>query len=499
MHHYSLPTLTAFFLAVGGILGIVSCLLSRVSEKLGVPIALLFLIVGMLAGSEGVGGIYFDSYSTAYTIGTLALVIILFAGGLSTHLAHLPSSIGPATVLATVGVVGVCGITAAGARLFGMSWGEALLFGAIVSSTDAASVFAALRGVRLKGRIGQVIELESGLNDPMAIILAVMMTANLMGTGTISWHAIPSLLYQLAVGGSIGVIVGYFAVVILKRTPISNASLYPIFTLCFALVAYGLSTFIDASGFMAVYLAGIAIGSGKLPYQSNINRVCDSLAWLAQVTMFLMLGLLIFPKELPGVAFRGMTLAFFVAFVARPISVFICLLPFRFNWRESLCIAWLGLRGAVPIIIAIGPILEAKPGSSEMASAIHLFNVVFFVVVVGSIIPGTTVHWFVRKFNLLEATDPEPAMAVDISAGVPLDAMQLTIYVRADSKVAGRSIAELNLPSDSVVMLLLRGKKMIAPRGQTLLTPGDHAYLFCPPEAESKIRALFEQDAPAAQ
>ncbi|HEX2224792.1 MAG TPA: potassium/proton antiporter, partial [Thermoanaerobaculia bacterium] len=335
---------------------------SRASSRFGVPVFLLFLGIGMLAGSEGVGGIVFEDYRLAFRLGTAVLVLILFDGGLNTPLSSLKQGLRPALALATLGVAITAGVVAVGAHLLGFGWPAALLLGAVVSSTDAAAVFSVLRasGVQLKKRVGATLELESGLNDPMAVILTLSFTALLAGEGDVD---VPSLLVevplQLAIGALLGVALGKAGRKLLQVSRLPVGGLYPVLTLALALLAFSVPTLLHGSGFLAVYLAGMVIGNGEIPYRTGIVRFHDALAWCGQVTMFLVLGLLVFPSRLVEVAPVGLALGLILALVARPVSVLPTLLPFRFPARETALIAWVGLRGAVPIILAIRAVSRA--------------------------------------------------------------------------------------------------------------------------------------------
>lgn len=492
MEEMEVIDLTAVALALGGGLLLVSSLLSRLGHRLGVPVNLLFLVIGMLAGSDGPGGIWFDGYDVAYASGTAALVVILFAGGLNTRVADLRGALAPATTLATVGVVGIAGLTAVGAHLLGLSWPEALLIGAIVSSTDAAAVFAVLDGVPLRRRVARTIELESGLNDPVAVILTTAATLNLAGTTLPAWRLGADIAVQLAVGALLGLAVGRLARWLLHHVRLSTPALLPTVTVAVALIAYGAAAQLGGSGFLSVYVAGIVVGNGPLPHQVTLQRFHESLAWLAQVAMFLLLGLLVFPSELPPVAGRGLALALFLAFVARPVVVTVCLAPFGYRWREIACIAWLGLRGAVPIILATMPVLMiGTPGAPER-DLIDEFDLVFFVVVVGAFIPGMTARWLPRLLRLEEPLPPAPQASIDITTSAPMRDEQLTFFIAPDSPAAGRALSELGLPPDAAIMLVVRGSALIAPRGATRLQAGDHAFVLCPPPRVAAVAALFD-------
>ena len=483
---------TAVVLAAAGVLLLVSSLLSRVGSRLGVPVTLLFLIIGMLAGSDGPGHIAFDRFDLAYLAGTSALVIILFAGGLNTELRHLRRVLVPAGVLATVGVLGIAGLTALGAHLLiGKTWSEALLIGAIVSSTDAAAVLVLLDGVPLRRRIRQTLEAESGLNDPVAVILTLAATLNNAGTGTLSWALVPQMAGQLVVGAVLGIAIGGAGRWLMQHIRLSTPALFPVVTLAVALIAYGVPTQVHGSGFLAVYVAGIVIGNGAIPYRLNLVRFHDSLAWLAQIAMFLMLGLLVFPSHLVGVAGSGLVLALYLAIVARPLVVTACLLPFGYSWREVACIAWLGLRGAMPIILATVPVLMSDNPATPAREVVDEFDLIFFIVVVGSFVPGMTVRWLPRLLGLEESLPPQPVAEVDITSSLPIRDAQLTLFIGPDSPVAGRTVAELGLPLDAAVMLIVRNEEIIAPRGHTDLLVGDHAFVLCHAGSAAAVRERF--------
>jgi cell volume regulation protein A len=387
-----IPALTNLTMAIGGVLVAVSCLFSRVSARWGIPVSILFLAVGMLTGVDGPGGIVFREFSLCYVVGTVALAAVLFAGGLQTPLHSLRDALGPASVLATVGVVGIAALTALVARAVGLPWEEAWLVGAIVSSTDASAVFTVLHGVTLPRRVAHTIELESGLNDPVAVILTLVMTSRLLGQDVGFGEMAVDVAAQLAIGGIFGLALGLLGQATLRHFALSNAALNPVLTLGFALAAFGVPAALGGSGFLAVYLAGIVVGNANLPQREHLVHVHDSLSWLAQVGMFLLLGLLVNPSELPRVALTGLAIALGLAFVVRPAVVMACLAPFRFELRERLFIAWVGLRGAVPIVMATLPVLASNGETRQTAEALDVFDIVFFVVLVSAIIPGATVQ-----------------------------------------------------------------------------------------------------------
>ncbi len=482
------PAATALLLATCGLLLGASVLLSRASQRIGVPIALLFLLVGMLAGGEGIGRIAFDDYGLAFRLGSLALSLILFDGGLNTPLREVRSAWAPAGLLATVGVALTGALMAALARLWGLSWPEALLLGAVVSSTDAASVFAVLRGsgLSLKRRVGVTLEVESGLNDPVAVILTTALSYNLLHPGVMQgWRVGADVLLQLALGAAAGWAIGMAGRHLLGRLRLVSGGLYPAFTLALALLAFGVATLIHGSGFLSVYLAGLVLGNGPLPYRPALLRVHDALAWLAQIGMFLVLGLLVFPSRLAAVAAPGVGLALLLAVVVRPLVAAACLAPFRYGWRESLYIGWVGLRGAVPVVLATFPVLLAAPGAER------LFHLVFFIVVANALVPGATVSWVTRRLGLQAAQTPAPQAVLAIESRQQLRGDLLSFYVDEALVVAGVPLEELDFPEGSSVMLVVRGDQLLPAKGSTVLQPGDHVYIVAQPEDRGLIQLMF--------
>ncbi|HVE80303.1 MAG TPA: potassium/proton antiporter, partial [Gemmatimonadaceae bacterium] len=440
------PFATALLFATLGALLAVSVLFSRASQRASVPVALIFLAIGMLAGSEGIGGIAFEDYRLAFRLGTVALVLILFDGGLNTPASVVRRYIGPATVLATLGVVGTAVLLALGARWLGFPWPVALLLGAVVSSTDAAAVFAVLRnsGTQLKRRVGVTLEVESGINDPMAVILTTVLTANLVkGDPTLGWHLPLEIAREFVLGAAFGAGLGFGGRFVLARVRLSAGGLYAAFSLALALLAFSLPTLVDGSGFLAVYIAAVILGNGELPYRASLLRVHDALAWLSQIAMFLVLGLLVFPSRLAEVAGVGLILAVLLAFVARPLVVAVCLAPFRYPWVDITYIGWVGLRGAVPIILATYPVLFGVPGGET------IFDIVFFIVVVQALVPGGTVGWVTRRLNLESGDPPSPAAVLEIESLRPLKGDLQSFYVDELLAVNGVRVGDLPFPEGS--------------------------------------------------
>ena len=449
---------------------------------------LLFLVLGMLGGSEGVGGIDFDNYEVTVRVGTMALVLILFDGGLNTSVGAVRQVLYPATMLATVGVALTAGLVAVVARLFGLPWGAALLLGAVVSSTDAAAVFAVLRGGRLQlePRLGRTLEVESCINDPMAVILTTALIQGMQGSADFKWHTLLwSVPLQLAVGAGVGFAFGLLARLLLRRVRLTTSGLYPALTLAMAFLSFGVATLAHGSGFLAVFVTAVVLGNGELPFRSGLTRIHDALAWLSQIGMFLMLGLLVFPSRLLSVAPVGVAVGLAVAFLARPLAVLLCLLPFRYPSKHLAYVSWVGLRGAVPIILATFPVLAGVPGAER------LFDLVFFIVVVSSFLPGATIRLVTRRLHLTVPEKPAPPAVVEINAVHPLNGEITSFYVDPALAVSGATLADIEFPPGASVVLVVRGNELVPAKGNTTLMPGDHAYVFFRPEDRPFVELLF--------
>jgi cell volume regulation protein A len=481
------PHATAVFFMVVALLLAVSALVSHATQRLRVPAGLIFLAIGMLAGSEGVGGIAFDDYPFAFRIGSAALALILFDGGLNTPVETLRRSLAPAGLLATVGVVGTMVIVAIVANWLGLPWSASFLLGAIVSSTDAAAVFAVLRsnGIQLKHRVGGALEVESGINDPVAVILTTLLTRQLLGERVSVWLAALDVLREIAIGAVLGVAIGGGARWLLARTRLPASGLYSVMTLATALLAFSLPTLMHGSGFLGVYVAAVALGAGRVPYGTALRRIHDSLAWLGQVVMFLVLGMLVYPSKLVEAAWIGTIVGLALTFVARPVMVALCLVPLRFPRNDVLYVGWVGLRGAVPIILATFPVLAGAPGAAR------LFNIVFFIVVLNAFLPGTTVPWLTRRLELESQEPPPPEAVLTIESFDRLDGELLSYYVDEALPVAGMMLHELPFPEGAAVTMIVRGRELIAPKGDTRLEVGDHAYVLTKPDGVGMVQLLF--------
>ena len=480
-------TTTALLLTIFGTLLVASAALSRTLERAGIPVALLFLGLGMLAGEEGLFGIPFEDYHFSLMMGTIALVFIVFDGGFNTSFASIRESLKPALVLATLGVLITAGLTAVFAKWIGLSWGESMLLGAVVSSTDAATVFAVMRGSKLalKRRVGKTLELESGLNDAVAVLLTVGATQALATNERPSVTVLWDVPVQLILGCVIGYGLGVIGRVLLKRVRLSTGGLFVVITLGLALFSFGIATVAGGSGFLAVFVTAAVIGNAHIPYRAGLRHIHDAVAWLSQVSMFLMLGFLVFPSRILSVAGPVLLLAVFLAFVARPVAVAICLIPFRYPAREIGYIGWVGLRGAVPIILATYPVLVG------VSSASRVFDLVFFLVVLNALIPGATVRSVTRWFGLEVPPTPAPLATLELSSLGPLSGELLSFHITSSVLAEGVAIRDLGLPENTSIALIVRGSDLVSPRGSTVLQSDDQVYVSTSSEARPLLTLLL--------
>ena len=430
-------------LLIGSILMLLSIISSKFSTRLGMPVLVIFLALGMLAGSDGIGGIAFENYQIAHAIGTVALAIILFDGGMRSPLSSLKIAWQPSAVLATLGVLLTsAGTGVAAAYLLDLPLLEGFLLGSIVGSTDAAAVFSLLRsaGIRLRQRLSATLEIESGANDPMAIFLTVGILQVLTGQIPFGPSLLTLLLTQMGIGLAVGLGVGRLAVILNHRINLAAAGLYPLLAVACGLLAFGVSALLQGSGHLAIYVAGVVLGNSKQVFQRGTLLFHDGLAWGSQITMFVVLGLLSTPSQIIKVAGPSILLAGALIFIVRPLAVVPLLLPFRFNWREITLISWVGLKGAVPIILATYPLLYG------LASGPLLFNVVFFVVLLSAILQGSTLPLAARWLKLEIPPVPEPPLSLEISSLRDVDAEIVDYPVHQGSRAANRLVRDLALP-----------------------------------------------------
>ena len=457
-------------LLIGSILVLVSVAVSRVSENLGVPALLLFLGIGMLAGSEGPGGIYFDDPGLAQSVGIIALTIILFSGGLDTRWRDVKPVIWQAASLATLGVfttalaVGVFASYALGGSLL-----SGMLLGAIVSSTDAAAVFATLRSknVSLRGQLKPLLELESGSNDPMAVFLTIGILQLLMNDRTEVISVVGLFVLQMGLGAAFGLGFGKVMVLALNRMRHAYEGLYPVTALAFAALTYALTATLGGSGFLAVYIAGMIAAESEFVHKKSLLRFFDGLAWLSQITMFVTLGLLVFPSRIVPVLGVGLLVSLFLMFFARPVSVFISLFLAKLHWKEKMFVSWVGLRGSVPVVLATFPFIAGYPGADVV------FNIVFFIVLTSALLQGWSIPGVARFLGVDAPLERTRRYPIEFAPVKGVDTQLVDLIVPYDSLAVGSSIVELKLPRDSLIVLISRADDFLVPSGGTILQAGD--------------------------
>ncbi|QES42122.1 potassium/proton antiporter [Streptomyces venezuelae] len=458
----------------------------RISSRSGLPSLLLYLGIGIAMGQDGIGDVHFDNAELTQVIGYAALVVILAEGGLGTKWKEIKPALPAAAVLSTVGVAVSVGITAAGAHyLVGLEWRQALIIGAVVSSTDAAAVFSVLRKVPLPSRVTGVLEAESGFNDAPVVILVVAFST----AGPVDdWYVLlGEIALELAIGAAIGLAVGWLGAYGLRHVALPASGLYPIAVMAIAVAAYAAGAMAHGSGFLAVYLASMVLGNARLPHWPATRGFAEGLGWLAQIGMFVLLGLLVTPHDLLDDTWPAIVIGLVLTVVARPLEVILSLLPFRVPWPEKALLSWAGLRGAVPIILATIPMVNGVEDSQR------IFNIVFVLVVVYTLIQGPTLPWLARKLRLGDSSE-----AADLGIeSAPLERLQghlLSVAIPGESRMHGVEVAELRLPTGSAVTLVVRDGESFVPLPTTVLRRGDELLVVATDPvrdaAEKRLRAV---------
>ncbi|MQS35716.1 potassium/proton antiporter [Streptomyces katsurahamanus] len=457
----------------------------RISSRSGLPSLLLYLGIGVAIGQDGIFDVKFDNAELTQVIGYAALVVILAEGGLGTKWQEVRPALPAAVALSTAGVAVSVGVTAAAAHyLVGLEWRQALIIGAVVSSTDAAAVFSVLRKVPLPSRVTGVLEAESGFNDAPVLILVVAFST----AGPVDeWYLlVGKIALELAIGASIGLAAGFLGAFGLRHVALPASGLYPIAVMAIAVVAYAAGAMAHGSGFLAVYLASMVLGNSKLPHAPANRGFAEGLGWIAQIGMFVLLGLLVTPHELVDDFWPAVAVGLVLTMVARPLSVFLSLLPFRIPPREQILLSWAGLRGAVPIILATIPMVAGVEGSGR------IFNIVFVLVVVYTLVQGPTLPWLARALKL------GPGAPSDLGVeSAPLERLRghlLSVSIPEESRMHGVEVAELRLPAGAAVTLVVRDEKSFVPTPSTVLRRGDELLVVATDPvrdaAERRLRAV---------
>ncbi len=474
---------------LGAVLVMAGILSSLLALRFGAPLLLVFLVIGMLAGDAGPGQLRFDDVHTTYLVGSVALALILFDGGLRTRFQSIQTVLAPSVVLATVGVLLTALITAPIARFaLDLNWTEALLAGAVLASTDAAAVFLLVhaQGLRLRPRVGATLEVESGTNDPFAVFLTLMLV-ELISIGQSSvGHVMLEFTREAVLGAIVGVLGGRLVVLGLNRVALPQGLHAPFVTTA-ALVIFGGAQIVHASGFLAVYLAGIIVGNRPTRAHNSVVAFLDAATWLAQIVMFVLLGLLVSPQRLVGSIGPAVVIAFVLMLVARPVAVFVCLAPFKFNWREKVFIAWVGLRGAVAIFLASIPMLVG------LSKAYLYFDVAFVVVIISLLLQGWTLGPAARRLHVALPRSDRGPRRVELDLPGQLEQQLVGYAVRSKSLYLRRNL----IPSWAKPTLVIRDEKILSPVEAEPVTAGDYIYLLAPPEKAEALDRFFVDMAPS--
>lgn len=468
---------------LGSVLVMAGILSSLLALRFGAPLLLVFLVIGILAGESGPGGINFNDLGTTYLVGSVALALILFDGGLKTRFSSIKAVLAPSMGLATVGVLLTALVTAPVARYaLDLSWVEALLAGAVVASTDAAAVFLLVhaQGLRLRPRVGATLEVESGTNDPFAVFLTLMLVELITRGESSILHVLIEFVREAALGAVIGVVGGRVVVMALNRVALPQGLHAPFVTTA-ALVVFGAAQMSHASGFLAVYLAGMIIGNQPTRAHNSVVAFLDAATWLAQIVMFVLLGLLVSPQRLMSSIGPAVVIALALMLVARPLAVFICLAPFRFNWRERLFIAWVGLRGAVAIFLASIPMLVG------LSKAYLYFDVAFVVVLISLMLQGWTLAPAARKLLVALPRSDRGPRRIELDLPGQLEQQLVGYAVRPKSLYLKRGL----IPSWSKPTLVIRDQRILTPEEAEPVAPGDYVYLLAPPEKAAALDRFF--------
>ncbi|GGJ81967.1 K+/H+ antiporter [Lentibacillus kapialis] len=470
------------FVLLFALMLLVGVFTTKFSTRLGLPSLVLFLFVGMILNEF----IYFDNVELTQLIGIMALIIILFEGGTQTKWHNMRPVLAPAGVLATVGVLLTSVIIGLAAfYIFDFTMLEGMLFGAIVGSTDAAAVFSVLGSKNINKRLTATLEAESGTNDPMAVFLTIVFIEMIQVPETTIWSAIGDFFVQMGFGLIFGLLFGLLSVLLINKIQLDVSGMYPLLALGSAALTYGFTDYIGGSGFLAVYVMAVVVGNSDLMHKFSIVRFNEGFAWMMQIIMFIFLGMLVFPSNLITVGWKGILLAIILMFVARPIATVICMIFFKHNAREQLFLAWTGLKGAVPIVLATYPIVAGVENGHI------IFNAVFFVVLISALVQGSTLSPLATKLGLTEeGSDFDPSGFEMINLGnTNSEIIKLPIGKR--SPVVHATLIDITLPSDTLVIGIVREEKLVTPTGTTSIEIGDTLFVLSEKEKRPQVREVF--------
>ncbi|WP_026701307.1 potassium/proton antiporter [Salibacterium aidingense] len=477
------------FVMLAALLLITGVTVTKFSSRLGMPSLILFILVGMIIGSDGLGIIYFDDAEQAQLVGIVALVIILFEGGSQTKWSVIRPVIWPSLSLATFGVLITSFIVGIAAKfVVDLTWLESLLLGAIVGSTDAAAVFASLKERNIKTKISATMEAESGTNDPMAVFLTLIFIELILIDQPNYWLLFGSFFWQMGIGLIIGLVLGKVASESINRINLDSSGLYPIFALSFALLTYSIASLSHASGFLAVYVAALIIGNSELTYRHSIFRFNEGFAWMAQILMFIILGLLAFPEQIlaPEVIGNGLLLSAVLILAARPAAAFLSLMGMKYNVKEKIFLSWAGLRGAVPIVLATFAIV------AEVENGAMIFNVVFFIVLTSALIQGSTISYLANKLKLSGPKKETPTHSLELISIGKANAEIIEFQTDEKTSIVGEKLQDIDFPESALVSAIVRDDQLITPYGETEIQKEDFLYILVSRKQKNKLRRMLK-------
>lgn len=483
------------YLVIAALLILVAVFSTRFAGRFGVPALVVFVAIGLLAGSSGPGGIIFADYGLTYDIGMIALATIIYSGGLDTRFRVFRASLLPASLLSTVGVILTMVIVGLASVLFTpLSVVEGLLLGAVLAPTDAAAVFSVLKGRGLPNRVRGVLETESGTNDPVGIYLTIALTA-LIATGEVNGlELISGIVLQLVLGALFGVIFGKALIWVINHGRLDTAGLYPVLALVGGFFSYALSNLLSGNGFLTIYVVGLLLANNRLAFRRSIVDFVEAAAWGCQIVMFLLLGVLAFPDQLVGAIPAALLITLILTLVARPVAVWLIFYPlykfthhYHYSKQEQLLIMWAGLKGAVPITLAMLPLL------SNLDQGQLIFNIVFIVVIVATTVQGLSIVPLAKRLGLTNPEPPQARFTLDLGGEAPPGSTIIDLFLEPEHRLVGHNLAEITIPEGLVVAAIYRQGKLVAPRGSTVFAAGDHVYVLSSGE-NSKINALLARN-----